>query len=306
MHDIDLKAIDLNLLVVLDVLLEERSVSKAAKRIGRTQSATSHALARLRDALGDPLLVRVGSDMQPTPRAERLEVELRRALQTMRRVLEGEVSFDPTKTKRVFSLAGPDFLAAHAEKIMHGLIDVAPHAGFELAVPRPRMFEDLVDGRLDLVVSPPRRPQPEGVESTALVELPWVVFARRRHPGRTRWGARAWTRYPHVQIRTGHERSPVDVALRRLGRTRTVAAWLPSFHAAAALVARTDLLFTAPQAVLGDLADRFDLATLKCPLELAPIRLDVHRATHLSRDPAVRFFEAAVTASLGPALAVRP
>jgi len=290
MHEIDLKSIDLNLLVILDVLLEERSVSKAAHRIGRTQSATSHALGRLRETLNDPLLVRVGSDMVPTPRAERLKADLRRVLRSLRRVLEGEDEFDAAHSDRIFSLAGPDFLAIHCAAIVTNLRDHAPNARLDIIEPGPHMFQDLVDARLDVIVSPPPRRIPEGIVSEPICRLEWVVFARRNHPGANKWSLRTWRRYDHIQVRTRAERSPVEIALEAKGRTRTVAAWLPSFHVAAALIAQTDLLFTAPRAVLGHLASQYDLMTLKCPLDLQPVPLLLHRAIHLSRDPAVSFF----------------
>ena len=302
MHDIELGAVDLNLLVVLDVLLEERSVSRTAERIGRTQSATSHALARLRDALGDPLLVRVGSDMMPTPRAERLQTDLRRVLQSLERVLVGQEEFDPQRSERIFTVAGPDFLAAHASSLMRDLKIRAPAARFELLPPSPQMFQDLTDGKVDLVVSPPPSRRLDGVEGTPLAQLSWSVFARPNHPGIRGWSIRKWSRYEHLQVRTGRSRSPVDIAAEQVGRTRTVAAWLPSFHAAAALVAQTDLLFTAPRAVLGEAAKHFDLVELKCPVEVEPIELAVHQATHRSMDEAVRFFADVVTTSLRAAL----
>lgn len=290
MHDIDLRAIDLNLLVVLDVLLEERSVSRTAKRIGRTQSATSHALARLREQLNDPLLVRVGGAMQPTPRAERIAVDLRRVLRSLNRVLVGEADFDPTETTRTFTLAGPDFLAMHAAELVASLHADAPSARFELAKPSRQMFVDLVDARIDVVVSPPQRHRLDGVDSEVLSELDWVVFARRGHPAAKRWGLRAWSKHPHVQIRTAAERGPVDVAVQEAGRERHVAAWMPSFAAAAKIVANTDLLLTAPRAVLGADVERYGLLTLRCPLSIPPIELHLFRAAHLGRDSAVSFF----------------
>ena len=265
-------------------------MSKAARRIGRTQSATSHALARLRDALADPLLVRVGADMVATPRAERLQDNLRRILRSLHRVLEGEVEFDPASTERVLSVAGPDFLAAHAPAIVSGLTARAPSARFEFMGPSPGMFQDLIDGRIDLVVSPPRRHATDGVTGVELASLDWVVFMRKDHPAAARWGIKAWTSYSHLQVRTGADKSPVDVALERAGKRRTVAAWLPSFHVAAPLIAQTDLLFAAPRAALGELPGRYALRALRCPVRLPPILLHLHYATHLSRDPAVMFF----------------
>src|SRR5215510_6748291 len=92
--------IDLNLLRVLDVLLEERGVTRAAARLGMTQSAVSHALSRLRDQLGDPLFVRTPAGMIPTPRAERLSAPLRAALEGMERALEDRTHAFEAKTAK--------------------------------------------------------------------------------------------------------------------------------------------------------------------------------------------------------------
>lgn len=298
MHQIDLRAIDLNLLVVLHHLLEDRSVSRTAQRIGRTQSATSHALARLREQLQDPLLVRVGDRMHPTPRAAQLAPELERILRALTRALEGGDDFDPETTDRVFTLAGPDFLAARVPALAEGLLAEAPRARVELLAPRAAMFQEVVEGGLDLAVAPPRAKM-AGLLLTPLTPLDWVVYARRGHPGAKRWGRRAWARYGHVQIRTAGDRGPVDVAAEGAGCARTVAVWLPGFQSAASLLARTDLLLTAPRGVLGDLEEAYDLRTLRCPLPVPPIRLAVHRAAHLARDPAVTLWHDLVAGVLG-------
>ena len=106
MHDVHLASIDLNLLVALDALLEERHVTRAARRIGRTQSATSHSLARLREILGDPLLVRSGAVLVPTPRAIELAGPVRAILDAIRRTLAG-ARFEPaTASRAVASSSG--------------------------------------------------------------------------------------------------------------------------------------------------------------------------------------------------------
>src|SRR5262245_1466644 len=118
MHQIDLSRIDLNLLVTLDVLMQEGSVTSAAKRLGRTQSAVSHALARLRDQLGDPLLVKSGGRMAPSPYALKIADELKPILRSIQRIIVGPEPFDPKKSKRVFRIAAPDM----SQAVMAGII----------------------------------------------------------------------------------------------------------------------------------------------------------------------------------------
>src|SRR5262245_27632740 len=101
---------DLNLLVVLDVLLAESNVTRAASRLGLSQPAVSNALARLRHALGDPLLVRTPQGMAPTPRAQTLQAPLRDALARMGLALTGDDTFDPRTARRTFVLAATDYV----------------------------------------------------------------------------------------------------------------------------------------------------------------------------------------------------
>ena len=202
MHEIDIAATDLNLLVVLDVLLQERNVTRAAKRLHRTQSATSHALGRLREQLGDPILVRVGGEMRPTPKAERLAGEVSRILRTIGRVLAQEGAFDPATTDRVFTLAGPDFIAATLPFLLAHMAKVTPTAGVELVPAAPGMLRDVADGRVDVAIAPASVPKPDGLRSADLVSLDWAVYARGDHPAARAWGVKAWAAYPHVRVRT--------------------------------------------------------------------------------------------------------
>jgi DNA-binding transcriptional LysR family regulator len=291
MHGIDIRAVDLNLLVVLDVLLQERNVTRAAKRLFRTQSATSHALGRLREQLGDPLLVRVGGEMRPTPRAERLALEVSRILRSIVRVLAQPGAFDPATTDRVFTLAGPDFVAAALPVLLARMASITPVAGVELLPAGPGMLRDVAEGRVDAAIAPTAAARTEGLRSTPLVALDWAVYARGDHPARRAWSARAWASYPHVRIRTssGGE-SPVDAAARARKLVRRAGPYLPHFLLAPPLLARTELLLTVPRAVLADVAPRFGLVTLPCPVKLAPIELSLFWSAQLDRDPALVWF----------------
>lgn len=306
MHHIDVAAADLNLLVVLDVLLQERNVTRAAKRLHRTQSATSHALGRLREQLGDPILVRVGGEMRPTPKAERLAGEVSRILRTIGRVLGQEGAFDPATTDRVFTLAGPDFVAATLPVLLAHMTKATPSAGVELVPAGLGMLRDVADGRVDLAVAPTSVSKADGLRSAALVALEWAVYARGDHPAVRAWNAKAWAAYQHVRVRTssGGE-SPVDVAARAQKLSRRTGPYLPHFLLAPPLLARTDLLMTVPRAVLAEVAPRFGLVALPCPVKLAPIELSMFWSAQLDRDPAITWFrqalrEAAIEAFAAP------
>ena len=109
MNKIDLRRFDLNLLVVFEVLMTERNVTRSAERLGRTQSAVSHSLSRLRSQLGDPLLIKAGVRMQPTAFALDLIEQARPMLRGIERVLSPRHVFDPASSRRVFRFVAPDF-----------------------------------------------------------------------------------------------------------------------------------------------------------------------------------------------------
>src|SRR5262245_60969007 len=108
MHVVQLSGVDVNLLVPLHALLETKSVARAARQIGLSPSATSHALARLRALFGDPLLVRAGRQLVRTPRAEALQERCRHAVESLHDVFADDLTFDPKTMKRAFRVATTD------------------------------------------------------------------------------------------------------------------------------------------------------------------------------------------------------
>src|ERR1700759_885423 len=126
MNEIDLRRFDLNLLVVFDVLMSERSVTRAAERLGRTQSAVSHSLSRLREQFGDPLLVKAGLRMQPTSIALDLIEQARPMLGGIQRVLAPQHAFDTVTATRVFRLAATDFMLSLYSELLKALRKEAP------------------------------------------------------------------------------------------------------------------------------------------------------------------------------------
>jgi len=218
MSQIDLASIDLNLLVVLDVLLEERHVTRAARRLHRTQSATSHALGRLREQLDDPILVRVGGGMQPTPRAQRLGPEVRRLLRAIGRALAHPDPWKPSSSDRVFTWVGPDFIAAAFPQLLADIAERAPSVGVELVQPTRSLLTDVAAGRYDLATAPAGLLGVDGVVECPVATLPWSVFGREGHPAMAEWSVDAWLAYRHIRVRTtASGEGPVDRALAAAG-----------------------------------------------------------------------------------------
>ena len=153
MNDIhDLVGVDLNLFVAFDALARERSVTLAARRLGVTQSAMSHTLRRLRELLGDPLLVRGQGGMVLTPRAEALVVPLRSSLVALGRTLTESTQFDPKTAERTFRLATPDLFDVLAiPPLLHRIRKEAPNVDLHVVpVQRRRLADELETGDVDL------------------------------------------------------------------------------------------------------------------------------------------------------------
>ncbi|MEM6925295.1 MAG: LysR family transcriptional regulator, partial [Myxococcota bacterium] len=142
---IQLKDVDLNLLVVLDVLLRTQSVTRASEALHRTPSAVSHALARLRDLFGDELLVRDGRRMRPTARGVSLSESLPRTLDQVRRTIAAPDAFDAATTTRTFRLAAPDFVATVLADLVERFAHQAPGAAVEVSRVEDTANRDLAE-----------------------------------------------------------------------------------------------------------------------------------------------------------------
>lgn len=149
-----LAQIDLNLLVALNALLTERNVTRAAARVGRTQSAMSHNLGRLRALFGDELLTRGADGMRLTPRALALLEPLRAVLSQVEAMLARDDVFDPATSERVFRIGMPDSAEVlHGPALLAHLTAVAPHVRLRLfSIDSLRILEDLDADRLDLAI----------------------------------------------------------------------------------------------------------------------------------------------------------
>jgi DNA-binding transcriptional LysR family regulator len=303
MSDVHLGAFDLNLLVALDALLTEGSVTKAAARIGVTQSAASHALSRLRKLTGDELLVRSRDGMVPTVRAEAMRVPLRRALDELTGTLSSPRAFDP-KTARVRVFIGTSDYAELVllPGVMARLTREAP--GVELRVLTPGLVpaSELAAGKLDFVIMPAQSgDDSQGVRGRQLFHDRFVCVARRDHPlaRRKTLSMSAFTEAAHALVSPwGQEGGYVDDALARLGLQRKVTIAVPQFLVAPHIVASSDLLLTMAERVAEVVAGPLGLVLLSPPPELAltgfTSSLLWHERTH--KDPARRWIREVIAA----------
>lgn len=287
MHDRTLAAIDLNLLVVLRALLTERHVTRAAARVGLSQSATSHALSRLRELYGDPLLVRSGRTLSLTPRAERLLPSLARGLGELESAVAPEPEFEPSTARRTFTLNISDYLQALIiGPLLRQLAQCAPGVDLSVVV-FPNSRELLDSGAVDLVVSV-ANPELGGMSREKLFDEDFVCMVRRNHPDIKR--APSLARYlaqRHLVIApSGTPGSLVDTLLARRGLERRVALRVTNFLIAPVVVCETDLVNTMPARLARHLARTYPLRLLAPPLELPEFEYSMFWHPRLDRDPA--------------------
>lgn len=267
----DLRRIDLNLLVILDALLSEQHVTRAAERLHLSQPAVSHALARLRDLLGDPLLVRAGAGLAPTARALELVAPLAEALAQVQSLLAPN-TFDPASARRTFRLAMSDYGAAI---ILPGLIRTlrAEAPGIDLQIShasREGMVEGLLNGDIDLAAGV--LPElPGELHSTPLFEERYVCLLDRQSlPAEGVLDLATYLSRPHVLLEMRGSGTPeIERTLTALRERRRVAVSLPHWSVAPQFISGTDLILTVASRALKDVDDD-SLIIVPPPFEIAP------------------------------------
>jgi DNA-binding transcriptional LysR family regulator len=276
-----LVATDLNLFLVLDAVLSEKSVVRAARRLHVTPSAVSNALARLRTLLRDPLVLRKGRGIVPTPHALELAPQIARALSELDAVLKGP-TFDPKTTLRRFTIALSD--GDH--------LALLPRlaALFEAEMPRARLCVASVDtlvasgglggAEVDLAVGPMK--QGPGIRTRRLYEVTATLLMRKKR-GRVRLSREEFNSMRHVDVRLGLGQGGIGQLatgsiLGQYHLVRNVAVEVPSFAAAAEVVAATDLIALVPSTIVAQLCARLPVRPVVGPMP--PLRLQLDLAWH--------------------------
>ncbi len=279
-----LQDLDLNLLRTLDVLLEERQVSRTALRLGVTQPAISHALGRLRRHFGDPLLIRNGQEMILTPRAAEIAGPLRQILAGIRQ-LSGPARFEPGRAKGRLRIACTDYaLAIVMPHVLAGLALEAPGLSIAYSHISESMFEMLESGFLDLCLTGQASCRELQVE--VLFRERFVLAARADHP---LVGApltvEGFVAYPHVMVDVVHSRlHGIDERLAGLSLQRRIALRMPSFLAAAYFARDSDLIVPIPERIAAIQARSLGLAILQPPPALDLGAYDYVQAWHARRN----------------------
>lgn len=293
MHGVQIAAVDLNLAVVLRALLDERSVSRAAKRLGLSQSATSHALGRLRALVQDPLFVRTRTGLVPTARADAMADAVRASVAALEATLFVPPPFDPGTVERTFRIRPSDYVECLlVPRLVERLAKIAPKVNL---FARPVVTEPVLaleEGQLDLLIQPTHSgEQTDGFHMEALWDERLVGIARRGHPltsGRVTLERFANASHALVSPR-GQPGGMVDDVLKRLGIPRRVAFTTPSFLVAPQVVATTDLVMVLPARIAAVLQAQLRLATFEPPLEVPGFRMAMFWHARHDSDPAHAF-----------------
>jgi DNA-binding transcriptional LysR family regulator len=285
---VNLTAIDLNLLVALDALISEAHVGRAARRIGRSQPTTSHALKRLRTLFDDPLLVQVGSRMELTPRAAGLRESVADTLRCVRTLLAAE-SFEAARSTRQFTVMMQDHIAhLLAPALVHRLHVEAP--GVRLNVlpwqsPASATPEQLQS--IDLLISCTSMDIAGFAKETLFTDTEAVVV-RHGYPHASRLRALdVFLRSRHVAVvGAGLREDPVDTWLREQGLSRDIVLQVPSYLQALQVTARADLVAFVPRRLARSMARRFSLRVLPPPIEPGDYEEQLFYPRRAAQDPA--------------------
>lgn len=296
------------LLRVLCMLMEERSVSRAARRLGQAQPAVSAALKRLRELFCDPLLVREKLDMVPTARALMLGAQARIALDAMERVMTSPEAFDANVAERTFRVASPDYLApSFLADLARRLRSEAPHCRLEVHPMGPDFDSEraLAEDKLDVIIGNWPAP-PERLHLSLLLEDELVCLVRCGHPlAGTRLTEAAYLAASHlVPMRySSVQRGVVETHLASLKLARDARVVMPYFAFAPYVVAQTDLVFTTARHFAQAFTALLPVTLLEAPAGFPTMRfyqLWHERAHHASAHRWLRGLIAEVGRALAP------
>ncbi|NKJ06145.1 MULTISPECIES: LysR family transcriptional regulator [Rhizobium] len=286
---------DLNLLVTLDVLLAEGSVARAARRLGLSPSAMSRALARLRETTGDPLLVRAGRGLVPTPRALELRESVGRLVQEAEAALRPSETLNLKQLVRIFTLRTREgFVENFGPELIARIAEQAPGVRLYFTQKLDKDSTPLRDGTIDLetgVVGDDTGPE---LRAQALFRDRFIGVVRRGHS--LSEGVMTPARYAagqHILVsRRGLKKGEIDEELERLGLERQIATIVGSFSAALALARASDLIVSVPERYTGNL--RVDMHSFALPVPTSDVAISLLWHPRLDADPAHRWLRGCI------------
>jgi DNA-binding transcriptional LysR family regulator len=288
---------DLNLLVALDILLEEQSVAAAARRLDLSAPAMSRTLSRIRETVGDPILVRAGRRLVPTARALELRELVRKTSETAVGLLQpGSVAkFD--ELERQFTIRANDvFAAAYGGRLLNALRAKAPRVSLRLRTETEQDDEALREGRIDLWIGATHALDPE-VRVQTLFTTRFLCLAHEDHPiFNGKITPERFAAYEHINIsRRGVNAGPIDGKLLDLGLSRTVAMVAPTFMAGLFALPGSKLIMPAPEHLIWGLASMAsNIRAFRIPLKLEAFSMRQAWHPRLDNDAVHRWMRSTV------------
>ena len=289
LNDIQLRRLDVTLLLVFQSAMETRKLGQVAARLGLTPSAISHALTRLRDIFGDPLFIRHHDGVAPTQRAIELLPNIEAALGALRSSL-AVAAFNPATIHRTFKIAALDYaIVVIGPGLIRAITRHAPGAQLSfVTLGRMESLEAVRRGQLDLSIGV----FPKTVEKlhiTPLLQDHFVLVARRGHPAfKKPITIDTYVTLDHIIVSgSGDLSGPIDVALAALGRKRRVVAAVPQFLASLASVQVSDAIAAVPQKSAERYAQRLGLEIHPMPLKIPPFEVSAGAHSSAGHDLAV-------------------
>jgi DNA-binding transcriptional LysR family regulator len=289
----NLRSIDLNLLLVFDAVFQEKNITKAGTKIGLTQSSVSNALARLRGHLGDELFVRAAEGMRPTPRAIELAEPIRSTLFSLQNILDPK-RFNPATESRVFRIAAVDYFSVIvAPSLANYLTQNAPSVDVRIISSANGASELLDNGEADFAVVPLAN-FADRFGSQLLISDTWVCMARKDHAFAGKIpDVKQFADAQHLGLSlSGDPHNFIDDELAKLGHSRRVAMTVDTAAVIPAIVEESDLVVTAPRKIIQRYASANSFI-FDCPVPVPnkSIHLDLAWHKRLSVHPSQKWFK---------------
>lgn len=291
-----LSGLDLNLLLPLQAILEERHITRAAERCNLSQPAMSRALVRLRETLGDDLVVRTGRGYERTPRGERLLEELESLLPRLDAMMRGE-AFDPSQTQERFRVTGTDHAATVLlPSVVAAFRRTAPRALLEVVAWSEDGYLRVEAGACDLALGVASAPiPPPSLRVEVLYEEAFVCLVAQESPVGDSLTLAEYLRYPHAAVSTAAgQQTMIDRPLGDRARRRQVVFRSPYFLPTAGAIAGTDLILTLPRHLGERLMTVAGVRLVEAPPEIAPFPYAMAWHPRLDNDPAQAWFRSQI------------
>jgi DNA-binding transcriptional LysR family regulator len=295
----NIKSIDLNLLVYLDVLLRKRNVTRAAESLGISQPAMSNGLKRLRELFSDPLLVRTSNGMTPTERAEELQPLVREIVAAVEKAVQTNKEFDASNADRVFRISVSDYSESTLlPRLLRRMRSDAPNITLDILTPSDVSYQDLEGGNVDLVINR-FDALPQSFHQRTIWRDSFSCLISHHNPIRHNFTLESYLEASHVWVsKTGmgigvgvepgatQQLGWVDDALAKLGKTRRIRVFTRHYQAAMLLAELRDLIITLPSKAANMLKDDPGVIILPPPFDIPEIELQMAWSPLLQHNPA--------------------